>query len=328
VFTEIPAARAAEFDALVSRAFGRPLTPEIYYRTPVTSGRIIRINGAPVVRERIRQGERWAYDNDVQIAVIGAQPPNPSVVEGHWWSPDTLEPSIALDADAARAGHLKIGDHLTLSVLGRDIEVRVAALRTIEPGGFGPNFSFVINPRAVEGAETPNIAIAKASKAQEAAVTHALGVAFPQVNVISVREQLEAATDIFAKISLAIRSAAAVAALAGILVLAGAIAARARERVKEAATLKVLGAARHQILAAYAIEYGAVGLIAGIAGVALGYAAAWPVVVKVFEATWSVDWGGVAALVGAAAGLAALGGLAAATVALARRPAGMLRAVE
>ena len=68
---------------------------------------------------------------------------------------------------------------------------------------------------------------------------------------------------------------------------------------REAALLKVLGAARGQVLAAYAIEYGAVGLIAGTAGVALGAAAAWPIVVKVFQAHWSVDWGGVALSMGA-----------------------------
>jgi putative ABC transport system permease protein len=122
-----------------------------------------------------------------------------------------------------------------------------------------------------------------------------------------------------------VRGAAAVAALAGVLVLAGAIAAGARSRAREAALLKVLGAARGQVLAAYAIEYGAVGLIAGTAGVALGAAAAWPVVVKVFQARWSVDWGGVAALVGAAILLAGLGGWLAAARALAKRPAAALR---
>jgi putative ABC transport system permease protein len=69
-----------------------------------------------------------------------------------------------------------------------------------------------------------------------------------------------------------------------------------------------------------------VGVIAGAAGVALGYAAAWPVVVKVFEAKWSMDWKGVAALVGAAALVAAIGGLLAAFQALSKRPAPALRA--
>jgi putative ABC transport system permease protein len=90
--------------------------------------------------------------------------------------------------------------------------------------------------------------------------------------------------------------------------------------------LKVLGASHGQVLGAYAIEYGAVGLIAGGAGVLLGATAAWPVVVGVFQARWSVDWGGVFALVLGAMLLAGAGGLAAAAQALAKHPAPVLRA--
>ena len=87
----------------------------------------------------------------------------------------------------------------------------------------------------------------------------------------------------------------------------------------------MLGAARWQVLGAYVLEYGAVGLIAGAAGVALGALAAWPVVTQVFKAQWAVDWSGVFLLVSGAALLAGLGGVAASLHALARRPAAALR---
>jgi putative ABC transport system permease protein len=202
----------------------------------------------------------------------------------------------------------------------------VAVLRKVDFGGFGASFPLVVTPQAVAGANLRQVAIAKASKSQEAAVVRELGRAFPTVNVVSVREQLEAATDLFDRLALAVRGAAAVAALAGLLVLAGAIAARARARTREAGILKVLGASRVQILGAYVLEYGAVGVVAGAAGVALGYAAAWPVVVKVFHAKWSMDWAGVAALVGTASLVAGAGGLLAAFQALSKRPASALRA--
>jgi putative ABC transport system permease protein len=89
--------------------------------------------------------------------------------------------------------------------------------------------------------------------------------------------------------------------------------------------LKVLGASRGHVLSAYAVEYGLVGLIAGIAGVGLGVLAAWPVVTRVFKAEWSVDWAGVLALVFGAAGFALVAGLLAARQALAQRPAPTLR---
>jgi putative ABC transport system permease protein len=327
VFTDIPGDRTQQFDATVARAFGQRLTGETYLRAPFLTGRITRVRGRVVDRKALPERDRWAYDNDVTMSAIGPEPPNPGIIAGRWWPANYAGPPLlALDEDVGKATHIKVGDAVTVQVLGSDIDTRVAALRKVEFGSFGASFPLVLTPSAFEGATMPQVAIAKASREQEAQVTRALAGPFPEVNVISVRDQLEAATELFDRVAVAVRGAAAVAALAGLLVLAGAIAARARERTKEAATLKVLGASRGQILFAYVLEYGAVGAIAGAAGVALGYAAAWPVVVKVFQAHWSVDWAGVAALLGGAAALAGAGGLLAAFQALSQRPAPALRA--
>ncbi len=327
VFIEIPGDKGPAFDAAVAAGFGRALTPKDYQRFPFATGRITALNGRPVDKGRIGQSGRWAFDADISLSAIGAQPEGAGLVSGKWW-PATYSgpPLIALDDQVAKAAGLKLGDTVTLSTLGRDFTARLAATRKVDFGGFGPDFTLVIDAAALAGANPRQVAIAKATPAEEAAVTHALGASFPTVDVVSVREQLQSATQLFDRVTLAVRAAAAVAGLAGLLVLAGAIAAGARARAKEAATLKVLGAARWQILCAYAVEYGAVGAVAGLAGVALGFAAAWPVVVKVFEATWSVDWAGALGLIAGAAAITAAGGLIAALHALASRPAPVLRA--
>jgi putative ABC transport system permease protein len=327
VFSGLPADQGPAFDADVAAAFGRRLTRETYLRAPFASGRIVAVRRLPVERARIDAGDRWAYDNDISLSAIGPEPFNSGVVRGRWWPPDySGPPLVAVAMDAAKGAALKVGDTITLEVLGRRIDARVAALRKIDFAGFGANVPLVLDPAALAGAALRNVAIARATPAEERRATAALGRAFPSVTVISVREALATAADIFDRLALAIRGAASVAALAGLLVLAGAIAARAQARAREAAILKVLGASVGQILGAYAVEYGAVGLIAGVAGVALGYAAAWPVVVQVFGAAWSVDWTGVAALVLGSAAVAAGGGLLAALAALSRRPAPTLRA--
>ncbi len=326
VFTGVPSDRADAFDAALARAFKRPLTANSYLRAPFATGRIVAVRGAPVKIRKIPKPDRWAYDNDISISAIGPRPTGTEIVDGHWWPANYGGPPlVALAVDAAKGANIKVGDAMSLDLLGRTIDARVAVVRRIDFAGFGANFPIVLDPAAIEGAGLDQVAEAKATPAEEARATRALGAGFPEVNVISVREALETAADLFGKLSLAIRAAAAVAAVAGLLVLIGAIAIGARARAREAATLKVLGASSGQILAAYGVEYGAVGLIAGVAGVALGYAAAWPVVVRVFKATWSVDWAGVAALVFIAASLAGLGGLAAALGALAKRPAETLR---
>jgi putative ABC transport system permease protein len=323
VFTEIPSGSGPRFDAEVAAALG-PLTPDRYLRMPLFSGRVTAVRGRPALR---RRGERFDYD--MQMSVAAAPPKGLSIVSGAWWPAGySGPPLVSISEGMAEAGRLKVGDGMTVNALGTDIEAKVASIRRVDVGAFGPSFQVILDERALAGAALRQIAIAKTDKAGEDRVLRRLGQSFPEVNVISVREQLEAATDLFDRLALAVRGAAAVAALAGVLVLAGAIAAGARARAREAALLKVLGAARGQVLTAYAVEYGAVGLIAGAAGVALGAAAAWPVVALVFQTRWSVDWAGVAALAGGAMLLAGLGGTLAALAALAKRPAPVLRAAE
>jgi putative ABC transport system permease protein len=325
VFTEIPGDRIAAFDAAVSRAMGA-LTPDTYLRMPMVSGRIVRIKGETIEPKRLRPEGRWAFDNDLSVGVADGEPPNAQVTEGRWWPKGYAgEPLAALDDEAAGAGGLKVGDWITIQALGVEMDARIAVIRDAEFGGFGPGFTLMLNQAAFEGATLRNVAIARTDAAGERGLLRGLATDFPDVDIISVREQLEAATALFDKLALAVRAAAGVAALSGLLVLAGAVAAGARNRAREAAVLKVLGASRGQVLLAYAVEYGAVGLIAAVAGVALGTAAAWPVVTQVFKAQWSVDWAGVLALIVGAAGLALGGGLLAAWQALAQRPAPVLR---
>ncbi|PZR34349.1 ABC transporter permease [Caulobacter segnis] len=325
VFTEIPADRTEAFDATVAEVAG-PLNAATYLRMPFATGRIVAVKGKPVDTQAIKPSQRWAFDNDISLSLFAREPANAGVVEGHWWPANASgPPQVAMSVEIAQAAGLKVGDTITVLVLGREIEARIAALRKIDFGGFGPNFALIFNPATLEGAALRNVAIVRLDKDREASLTRKLGERFPGVNVISVREQLEAAAALFDRLALAVRGAAAVAGLAGVLVLAGAIAAGARARAREAATLKVLGATRAQILVAYLIEYGSVGLIAGSAGVLFGFAAAWPVVVKIFEARWSVDWSGVLLLLAGATTLTTVGGLIAASLALSQRPAPVLR---
>lgn len=325
VFTEIPGERAQAFDAVIDQALNEPGIDR-YNRLPLITGRITRLKGQPVDIEAIDRGERWAFDEDLTMSALDGAPEDSKVTAGAWWTPDYAGPPlVAFEQDAARGAGLKVGDMITLQVLGREIDAQIAVLREVDWGGFGANFAVILNTGAIAGANPRHVAIAMASREEEAAVTGALAADFSGVNVISIRDQLEQAANLFDRLALAIRGAAAVAGAAGVLVLIGAIAAGARFRAREAATLKVLGGTRGQIVSAYLVEYGLVGVIAGLAGASLGAAGAWPVVTQVFNATWSVDWPVILGILGGTTALGALGGALAAFAALSRRPAAVLR---
>ncbi len=325
VFTEIPGERVAAFDAVINEALNAPGIDR-YNRLPLITGRITRLKGQPVDIEAIDRGERWAFDEDLTMSALDGAPEDSKVTAGAWWTPDYAGPPlVAFEQEAARGADLKVGDMITLQVLGREIDAQIAVLREVDWGGFGANFGVILNAGAIAGANPRHVAIAMASREEEAAVTQGLAADFAGVNVISIRDQLEQAATLFDRLALAIRGAAAVAGAAGVLVLIGAIAAGARFRAREAATLKVLGGTRGQIVSAYLVEYGLVGVIAGLAGASLGAAGAWPVVTQVFNATWSVDWPVILGILGGTTALGALGGALAAFAALSRRPAAVLR---
>ena len=161
----------------------------------MASGRVTRLRGQPFDINQIDRSARWAYDNDLTLSVIDGEPPNAKVTQGAWWPKGYRGPPLAaMSEEAAKGGNLKLGDEITVSVLGREVDARIAVLRKVDFGGFGPGFNIILDTYALDGATLRNIAIAKASKAQEDAITRQLGSSFPEVNVISVREQLEAAS--------------------------------------------------------------------------------------------------------------------------------------
>ena len=328
VFTQIPSDAAPAFDQVIAGVLG-VLTPDRYRRFPFLTGRIAQSNGLPIDKTKVDQAQRWAFDADITMSALGAAPPDAAVVQGQWW-PSAYDgpPLVMIDRDIAKAAGFKVGDELTLEVLGRDLETHIAGFRKVEWSGFGASFPVIISADTLQGANLRQIAIAKTSQRQEQLIIQRLAGGFPTVNIISVREQLESIAKIFGQLAWAIRGAAGVAALAGLFVLIGAIAATARARTREAAILKVLGAARAQILLAYCVEYGVVGLIAGGTGVLLGAAAAYPIITLVFHSRWVVDWSGIVVILTAVAGLATLGGAAGAYLALARHPSPVLRSAD
>src|SRR4028119_2383173 len=91
-------------------------------------------------------------------------------------------PAGALGADAARAAGIKVGDSLTVSILGRDIEATVASLREINWDTMGFNFVIVFAPGALEQAPHSFMATISMPEAEERPFARAVSRAFPTVS--------------------------------------------------------------------------------------------------------------------------------------------------
>jgi putative ABC transport system permease protein len=252
------------------------------------------------------------------------------VVAGQWWSANySGETLVSLESKTAHDLDLKIGETITVNVLGRNITARIANLRTVDWENLGINFVLVFSPGAFAGAPHTDIATLTfadgGTAAEEAALVKALASAFPTVTAIGVKDALDTLDALIGNLVLALRAASAVTLLAAALVLGGGLAASQRLRIYDAVVLKTFGAIRGRLLAAYAVEYCLVGIAAVVVGVGIGTLAAGLIV------TWLMDFpfAFAAAPAGQAAAFALfvtlLLGLAGTFAALGRKPAEVLR---
>ncbi|MCW2335933.1 putative ABC transport system permease protein [Sphingobium sp. B2D3A] len=293
---------------------------------PALRGRIVAYAGQRVAdMEELPEGA-WFLRGERGVTYSATLPEGSDLVAGQWWAPDYVGPPlISLDEEAAKTLNLKIGDSMTVSVLGREIEAKIASLRKVNWDSMGFNYVMVISPSALASAPHSLTATITMDEAQGAGVTRALLAAFPGVSVIAVAEVVEQISGLLEQMSGAIVAAASIAIFAGVAVLIGAIAASRQARSYDSVILKTLGATRWQILGTQAMEYALLAATLALVSLALGMGAAWYVIVQVFEFGWAPDWGVVLATLAGGAIITLGIGLAGSIPLMSLRPSRALR---
>lgn len=306
-------------------ARGTPGVTEVQH-VPSLRARVVAVNGTPVEQVRATEETSWALRGDRGLTYAAPMPPGTRIVAGQWWPEDYRGPPlVSFDANLARGWGVGIGDTITVNVLGRNVTLRIASLRDIEWRGFGINYTMITSPGLLEAAPHTHIATVRGDAATEGAMLRAVTDAFPNVSGIRVRDALEAVAALLSRIGVALSSTASVTLLAGALVLAGAVAAGQRRRVRDAVVLKTIGATRAQIRRAYLIEFGLLGATAGVLAAAAGTAASWGVVTFVMRADWAFLPGTLALTILACTALTLAFGYVGTALALRARPAPLLR---
>jgi putative ABC transport system permease protein len=325
-FLDIPSAELPRFtDFVRTRAPGATLE-----EVPMLRGRIVSANGIPADRLRPKGDTGWVLQSDRGITYADAVPQGSRLVAGSWWTPDyTGPPLVSFEQHIADGLGLKIGDPVTVNILGRDITARIANLRRVDWESLGINFVMVFSPNALRGAPHTHIATLTfadgGTAGEEGAMLRAVAQAFPMVSTVRVKDALEAIAAIVANLLLAIRGASALTLVSAALVLGGALAAGHRHRLYDAVILKTLGATRPRLIATYGIEYLLLGAATAVFAVLAGSLAGWAIVAQIMHLRFAwLPLPAIAAALGAVAVTLALG-LAGTYRALAQKPAEVLR---
>ena len=291
---------------------------------PMLRGLITRINGRPA-REIV--GDHWVIEGDRGVTYSPLPPDGTKLTGGEWWPPDyDGPPQVSFAADEAAEMGLKLGDTLTINILGRDIEARLTSLREVDFSTVGIGFILSMNPSALAGAPHTFISTVYASEDAEAAILRDLAGQYPNITAIRVRDAIARVSDILRGVASAISYGAGVTLATGLVVLIGASAAGETARRYEAAILRTLGATRARILFSFALRSALLGMVAGIIALIAGTVAAWAVMRFVMESAFEMNWLSAFLIVFGGGAATVLAGLFFALRPLAARPARVLRA--
>ena len=254
-------------------------------RVPMLRGRVMAINGVDTQELKVPPEGAWVLRGDRGLTYEREKQANATLTEGEWWPADyTGEPLVSFSDEEARAIGLSIGDIITINVLGRNIDARVASFRQVQWETMGINFVMVFSPNTFAGAPHSWLATldaAGADSARELGILNAVTRAFPAVTTVRVKDALDIVNTLVGQLGLAVRVAAGVALISSVLVLAGALAAGNRARIHDAVVLKTLGATRRTLIGAFSLEYALIGLATAVFALAAGGVAAWFVVSRI-----------------------------------------------
>jgi putative ABC transport system permease protein len=281
-FIDIQPDQLAGFENLVRSTPGAR-----FDEVPMMRGRITRLNGVPVESAVVAPEARWALRSDRGLTYAANLPAGSQLAVGEWWPRDySGPPLVSFDAALAHGMGLKIGDTLSVNLLGREITARIANLRTIDWERLGINFAMVFAPGTLEHAPQTYLAAVYLPQTEEEGLARRVTEQYPNISAIHVREALAAVDRVVVRIGVAVRLTGLVTLAAGVLVLGGAIAAGHHRRVYDAVVLKVLGATRGAIVTGFLIEHGLLGAFAALVAAMLGTLAAYLLLTRMMHADW------------------------------------------
>ena len=293
---------------------------------PMLRGVITQFNGAPA---RDTAGDHWVVRGDRGVTYSALPGEDTKITAGTWWAEDyTGPPLISFAAEEAAEMNLKLGDTLTVNILGRDITGTIASFREVDFSTAGIGFILTMNPAALSGAPHTFISTVYADETAEAAILRDLATAYPNITAIRVRDAIDRVSSVLASLAAATSYGALATLLTGFIVLIGAAAAGSEARTYEAAVLKTFGASRRQIATSFVLRAALLGLFAGTVALFAGALGGWAVSRYVMETDFTLIWPSALMIIAGGVLATVLAGLGFALKSLNARPAQVLRSRE
>jgi putative ABC transport system permease protein len=285
---QVEGVRALLLQRLDSASHPVRLVPVLRARVTAVRGRELNLGSAGDVRGQGSLAREYTitYRDNLEA--------NETVTDGSFWTSGgaAADPSVSevsIEQSIHERFNINVGDEMRFDVLGRTIAAKVTSVRRVEwaesrAGGF----MFVFRPGVLADAPHTFVGFVKGPEdgTARAKLQFDLVSRYPNVTTIDGREILARIQTVVDNAVLGISIVGGVALFSGVLILIGAVAMTKFQRVYEAAILRTLGASTGLLTTTLALEYCALGLLAGIIGAAGALGLSWGVTRQVLDIPW------------------------------------------
>jgi putative ABC transport system permease protein len=293
LFFDVQDDQAAPLDSLL-RARQHPIvqqTPIVTMRVESINNRSITALSADTTVRRAGWTLRREYRSTYRDTLQGSE----TLVEGAWFpAPATREQAraanpeapylVSLEQGVARDMAVHLGDTITWNVQGVPVRTIVQNIRTVNWARFEANFFVVFEPAALKRAPQQFVIVSNVPAGTAMAeVQRDVVRRFPNVSSLDLTLVRQTIGSIVDRVTLAIRFLGIFSLAMGIPVLFSAVAATRRARLREGVLLRTLGATRNQVARVLLAEYGALGALGALTGMALSFGSAWAITRFVFD---------------------------------------------
>jgi putative ABC transport system permease protein len=265
------------------------LVPTLRARITAVRGRDVNLESYSDVRGR------GSLAREYVVTYRNALEENETITAGRFWPaepaslPADAEQEVSIEQRIHEQFHVNVGDSIRFDILGRSVQARVTSIRRVnfEDSRSG-GFIFVFRPGVLAQAPHTFIGFVRgpADQTARARLQYDLVARYPNVSTIDGRDVLSRIKAVVDNIVFAISIVGGIALLSGVLILVGAVAMTKFQRAYEAALLRTLGASTRLLGTMVALEYSALGLLAGLIGALGALGLSWAVTRYLFDIAW------------------------------------------
>jgi putative ABC transport system permease protein len=273
-FIDVQPAQRGEIETALERSGATDVT-----MMPVSRGRLVGMtrhpsNSARVPANRVGGEYRMTYRPSLD--------PDETVLTGQFWTAAaSQEPEVSIQEGLADWWRLAIGDALVFDIAGRRVEAKVTSVRRLSRRARTLSYlaraDILFRPGTLESLPHTFVGGAKGpvDGAARGRLQNDVLARFPAVTLVDALDDIAEVRKRVADLSAAVSFLGGFVLICGVMILVGSVAMTKMHRLYEAALLKTLGAKRRVLVRITMIEYGVLGVLAGIIGSGASIAVTW-----------------------------------------------------